>query len=146
MSQDAPAGLNSLGSFEAWSDLVRGALIWLGAADPVDLMAALRKKDPEREELRAVTAQWRSVIGEERVTTSDIIGRAIETRDETLVYPEFRNALLAVGGKGGAIDARSLGKWLVAQQDRIVDGGSIVRRGTRKDVALWAFRTNGDGE
>ena len=66
MSQDAPAGLNLLGSFEAWSDLVRGALIWLGAADPVDSMAALRKKDPEREELRAVTAQWRSVIGEER--------------------------------------------------------------------------------
>lgn len=26
-----------LGSFEAWSDLVRGALMWLGAADPVEI-------------------------------------------------------------------------------------------------------------
>jgi hypothetical protein len=70
-------------------------------------MAALRKNDPEREELRAVIAHWRSVIGEERVTTSDVIGRATEMTggrfgDDTLAHPEFRNAPLAVCGKAGS--------------------------------------------
>jgi putative DNA primase/helicase len=45
---DKPA---PLGSFGDWSDLVRGALMWLGEADPVDTMAEVRAADPE-------TAPW----------------------------------------------------------------------------------------
>jgi len=37
-----------LASFEAWSDTVRSALIWLGEADPVDTMEVARADDPER--------------------------------------------------------------------------------------------------
>jgi len=96
--------------------------------------------------LHAVISQWREVIGDERVTTSDIIGKATEMRggrfgDDTLAYPEFRNALFTVGGRGGVLDAKVLGKWLIAQQNRIVDGASFVKIGTRKDVAVWALRT-----
>jgi putative DNA primase/helicase len=135
-----------LGSFEEWSDRVRGALLWVGVADPVDSMVGLRKADPARQDLHAVISQWREVIGDERVTTSDIIGKATEMRggrfgDETLAYPEFRNALFTVGGRGGVLDAKVLGKWLIAQQNRIVDGASFVKIGTRKDVAVWALRT-----
>jgi putative DNA primase/helicase len=135
-----------LGSFEEWSDRVRGALLWVGEADPVDSMVGLRKGDPARQDLLAVISQWRAVIGDERVTTSDIIGKATEMRggrfgDDTLAYPELRNALFAVGGRGGMLDAKVLGKWLIAQQNRIVDGASFVKVGTRKDVAVWALRT-----
>jgi putative DNA primase/helicase len=135
-----------LGSFEEWPDRVRGALLWLGAADPVDSMVGLRKADPARQDLHAVISQWRDVISDERVTTSDIIGKATEMRggrfgDDTLAYPEFRNALFAVGGRGGMLDAKVLGKWLLAQQNRIVNGASFVKIGTRKDVAVWALRT-----
>jgi hypothetical protein len=135
-----------LGSFEEWSDRVRGALLWVGVADPVDSMVGLRKADPARQDLHAVISQWREVIGDERVTTSDIIGKATEMRggrfgDDTLAYPEFRNALFTVGGRGGVLDAKVLGKWLIAQQNRIVDGASFVKIGTRKDVAVWALRT-----
>ena len=95
-----------LGSFEEWSDRVRGALLWVGVADPVDSMVGLRKADPARQDLHAVISQWREVIGDERVTTSDIIGKATKTRggrfgDDTLAYPEFRSALFTVGGRGG---------------------------------------------
>jgi putative DNA primase/helicase len=47
-----------LGSFEDWSDLVRGALLWLGEADPVDTMAEVRAADPETICLRQVMAVW----------------------------------------------------------------------------------------
>ncbi len=67
-------------------------------------MTKLRGTDPAREAMRAVIAQWAEVIGDERVTTSDVIGRATEMTgsqfgDDTLAYPEFRNALLAASAE-----------------------------------------------
>jgi len=43
-------------------------------------------------------------------------------------HPDLREALLAVAGKGGAINGGSLGKWLGNNVDRIV-GGLVIRRG-----------------
>ncbi|MGB7976301.1 MAG: hypothetical protein WCF81_18585 [Roseiarcus sp.] len=36
----------ALGSFEEWSNLVRGALLWLDCADPVSTMEEVRMADP----------------------------------------------------------------------------------------------------
>jgi hypothetical protein len=49
-----------LGSFEAWSELVRGALLWLGCADPVDTMEEIREADPALAQLQAVMGARRS--------------------------------------------------------------------------------------
>jgi putative DNA primase/helicase len=73
-----------LGSFEAWSDLVRSALIWLGRADPVASMDELRKADPVLEALRAIMCQWVETIGTIlQVTTADLI----KTADERAIWP-----------------------------------------------------------
>jgi hypothetical protein len=52
-----PGKLSPFGSFEDW-DLVRGALVWLGLADPADTRAAVKDDNPLMEEkaevLRAV--------------------------------------------------------------------------------------------
>src|SRR5262249_30811664 len=37
-----PGCLSPLASFEAWSDLVRSPLVWLGYPDPVETMASAR--------------------------------------------------------------------------------------------------------
>ena len=47
-----------IGSFEDWSSLVRGALLWLDCADPVDTMAEVRASDPETTLLRQVMVAW----------------------------------------------------------------------------------------
>jgi hypothetical protein len=41
-----------LGSYEPWSNWVRGAIIWLGLADPCDTMERIRHNDPSRTQLR----------------------------------------------------------------------------------------------
>lgn len=120
-----------LGSFEAWSDLVRGALIWLGMADPVATMAQVREADPRRLQLLAVMAHWNEVIGDERVTVNEVIAAAVRSGGE------FREALLAVAGERGAIDGRRLGRWLGAHKGRIVDGRWIEAGPLRRGTGTW---------
>jgi len=134
-----------LGSFEAWSDRIRGALMWLGAADPVESMNQLRKSDPEREALRSVVGQWNLVIGRNQsVTSAEIINRAVQTRSSgqqsEFVFPEFRDALMVVAGRHGILNVRALGNWLESKHDAIVDGLQIVRMGSRQGVAVWALK------
>ncbi len=140
-----PGAPPALGSFEAWSTLVRGALIWMGAADPVESMCGLREADPVLEETRAVMSQWQEVLRCERVTVAGVIRRASETRSDSyggkpeLVHAEFHDALMTVAGRGGAISGRSLGKWLQARADRIVGGMRILRGEPRSGVATWSI-------
>ena len=49
-----PGRLPPLASYEAWSDLVRSPLVWLGRGDPVASMSSLRSLDPARQSRAAV--------------------------------------------------------------------------------------------
>jgi len=94
------------------------------AAHPVLSMEAIRKNDPKLQELSAVLGEWHRMLGPERVTAAEVIQAAIKRDPVDLtefVHPEFREALLAVDGQGGAINSRKLGKWLSANRDRIVE-------------------------
>jgi hypothetical protein len=140
-----PLKPDPLGSFEKWSDVIRGAIMWLGAADPVESMNQLRKTDPVLEAIRAVMGQWQLVIGTsttQSVTTAAIIKQAIQMHSggEGFINPDFRDALMTVAGRDGMLNAKVLGNWLQAQQDRIVDGLQFVRMGDRQGVAVWALK------
>lgn len=132
-----------LGSFEAWSNLVRGALLWLGCADPVQTMEKARNADPRRAAIAAVIAQWRSAIGAESVTVSEVIERATtrtrpaDREPAEYAHPDFREVLLAVAGDGGAINGRKLGNWLRAIAGRLVDGARIDNIGSRQNSVVW---------
>jgi putative DNA primase/helicase len=100
-----------LGSFETWSDRVRGALLWLDCADPVETMAEVRESDPETSQLRQVMTAWRETFGSEAITVSQLVKKAMEQqRANTLngspefVNEDLREALLTVAGRGGGIN------------------------------------------
>jgi putative DNA primase/helicase len=136
-----------LGSFEEWSDLVRGSLIWLGCADPVETISKIREADPVMAQIRTVMSAWRETIGRENTTVSRVIKTAVEQRRaETLdgrlefVNEDLREALLSVAGRGGVITNLALGKWLSAHKDRIVGGVRFAQFGEREGVAVWGIR------
>ncbi len=123
-----------LQSFVKWSDTVRGALMWLGAGDPVRTMARLREADPTIINLKAVLTAWRDEFGADPTTAKDAVAAAdatIAVREEgtfdryvrTHTHPALRAALLMVAGRGAAIDTRVLGQWLGKHVDRVVDLG-----------------------
>jgi putative DNA primase/helicase len=122
-----------LGSYNEWSGLIRGALLWLGRADPVETMEELRKNDPKLAALKTVIYQWWAIWAyglQQPVQTpfsvSTMLRKASERKQEddgTLGdyrYPELRDALLDVAGRGGQIDNRVLGRWLFSMKDRVV--------------------------
>jgi putative DNA primase/helicase len=105
-----------LGSFEAWSDIVRGALLWLDCADPVGTMAEVRASDLTTAQLRQVMAAWRETFRSEGVTVSQVIKKSMEQARATnfegsleFVNEDLHEALLTVAGRGGSINSRPLG-------------------------------------
>ncbi|TPG58027.1 hypothetical protein EAH89_08620 [Roseomonas nepalensis] len=136
-----------LGSFAEWSRTVRDAIIWYKLADPVETMEALRHDDPKLDALLGVVTQWAEVIGDARVSVREIIEAAtaqVPTGGGTAGLgrpafrcPEFREALLAVAGEGGAINSRRLGKWLSLHKGRIVDGYRICRLNHSGGTLYW---------
>jgi putative DNA primase/helicase len=58
-----PNRLSPLPSYEAWSDLVRSPLVWLGFGDPVDTMMAVRSADPIRQDRVRAFEAWRIELG-----------------------------------------------------------------------------------
>lgn len=123
-----------LGGYEEWSNLVRGALLWLGLADPVRTQDSVREADPQRQRFAAAAAQWDLVIGNRRVTIRDAITAAIQAG-----AGEFREALLAVAGERGAIDGRRLGAWLGRNKGRVVGQYRFDQGALRDGNRLWVL-------
>lgn len=141
-----PHQVTPLGSFADWSGLVRSALIWLGCADPCDTMEKVRKADPQMALIKQVMAQWKKVIGHNKVTTGDLILEAEEmveaspgSNNKKYENPEFREALLAIAGEGARINGRRLGRWLSKHEGRVVGGHKFSSPGTRGGQSIWVL-------
>ena len=133
-----------LGSFETWSGLVRGALLWLGLDDPVRTMERTRSADPKLTALRAVMAEWFCFFAQRPALAREAIDAATELRPggngarPEFVRPDFREALLTVAGVGGSINSRALGKWLSSSRGRIVGSMRLLHLGVdRNGIAKW---------
>ena len=50
--------LTPMGSYTAWSDLVRSAIVWAGMADPCATVGEIRACDPRADALRGVLDAW----------------------------------------------------------------------------------------
>jgi hypothetical protein len=139
-----------LGSFETWSGWIRGALVWLGYADPVHTMEEIRQADPKRDALSAVMAEWQVVLGHSSVSVRDLIESAtqhvapssfLSHSKPEFAHPDFREALLAIAGEGGAVNGKRLGRWLGSQKGRVVDDHRIVEAGLSRGTMRWRLES-----
>jgi hypothetical protein len=86
-------------------------------------------------------------MGDRKVAVRDVIERAIAHRiadgggapssKTEFVYPEFREALLAVAGESGAINSKRLGNFVAKSKGRIIGGKRLVREGDIGGSARW---------
>jgi putative DNA primase/helicase len=125
-----PGKPKPLASFSGWSDLVRGALMWLRCADPVASIQESRADDPERGKLALLLETFPGE--QERYRTAELIAAANETDEhDKPVRPEFLAAVRAAGrDRRGNITAEALGYWLRGQRNRVAGGWKLVRSGT----------------
>ena len=146
-SGDTP-GMDPLASYGDYSATVRGALVWLGKADPARSMERAREDDPELSALRSVMAQWICHVGLNVESTGKALIQCAETRkhdDETgrplpeYANPDLRDTLMSVAAGRQGIDSSRLGKWMKARKRRIVT--MTVRDGQRERVRFDAAGT-----
>jgi putative DNA primase/helicase len=120
-----PGRLPPLASYEAWSDLVRSPLVWLGCADPVASMSSLRSLDPAHQARITVFKAWAEELGTGGAyLTADLIGRANDQEPVGgFLRPGLRAALIEIAReRAGGIDPRRLGRWLSKTENNVAAG------------------------
>jgi hypothetical protein len=106
------------GSFEEWSDLVRGSIVWADLADPAETRAELRENaDNETEVVHAIIHAWPP----SPTTVSDALKRATE-------LPALGEALAELPERNRS---QELGNLLRTVRDRSIGGKRIVGVGSK---------------
>jgi hypothetical protein len=112
------------GSFEAWDDFVRGAVRWVGLADPHDGVGRIRSEDDsELTALRMALEACGDAFGGNQWSVGQAVSACANNAD-------LRDSLADLSGTS-PIDARRLGVVLRKSRNRIVDGrffSSVGRR------------------
>jgi hypothetical protein len=137
-----------MGSFEDWVRVVRDALMWLGMADCVT--GAPVGDDEVQGALGTFIKAWQdlgTLLSRNGAQVRDMVRLAQERtapgeRDGggDPVHLAWREAVLAVAGTGGQVNARRLGKWLAGIADRRVGSACITRVGNSAAGVTWALR------
>ena len=81
--------MRPMGSYEAWSRVVRAPLVWLGMPDPAETQDALRETaDTEHEQIHDVLTAWHDTLGDRAFTAKQILDRlqedSLSGRERTL--------------------------------------------------------------
>jgi hypothetical protein len=126
LTAGAPKVCKPLGSYAAWSTMVRSPLIWLGEPDPAISMEGIRDEDVELSNIREFFGLWLEYgLGlDTPYLTATIIEEACAAPPANYWGPrEFKPFLLRVAaarGDAGKISTERLGHWLRRISGRIV--------------------------
>lgn len=139
--------LKPWGSFEGWSALVRGALVWAGQADPaLGRQQMVEAADTERAALGLLLENWRKLdTTDSGVTAARILETLAEGGDGEL-NQALRAAVAEIAPPVPGKDegrAKSLGKRLAALKGRVVQGKALDSK-PGKFGALWIVREVSD--
>ncbi|MEW6038015.1 MAG: hypothetical protein AB1648_07190 [Pseudomonadota bacterium] len=128
-------GTAPFGSFDVWSETVRNALIWSGAADPCESRARIEDADPVRAELSDLLKLWFERWGGQALQVRNILECAAISSNE-----EIREVLLTIAASRRdprQIDPRRLAHWLRRYRGRVVDGLRLDIDGASGTRAWW---------
>lgn len=130
--------LTAFGSFESWSRLIRGALAWLGEADPLDVLRRQREEDPERQALSGLMAAWQERFGSTPTTTDAAVSAALGDQALGAAIKECSD---------GNLQAPKLGYYLRRVKGRVLGRSRFhVRKGRTREWTLVTpdSKTTGD--
>jgi phage/plasmid primase-like uncharacterized protein len=125
------------GSFEAWSALVRQAIVWAGLPDPGSTRTELTSQaDREAVALRQLVAGWEEVDASGKGMT--VAAALRELAEYPMLYDTLRDALheLAPPKDGKSLNPRSVGMRLHHLRRRVV-GGRYLDQRTEHNTAVW---------
>jgi len=139
-----PGRLTPLASFEAWSDMVRSALVWLGEDDPIITMEKARENDPTRVNFAGLVHAWSVEVGVGRnyeITAAGLVGNADEGIQGVYRYPLLRDALHEIMPEK-RLNSKSLGRWLSRHENKISNGVKLQKIADPVNGHHWYLHGN----
>jgi hypothetical protein len=116
-----PAKLKPYGSFADY-DLIRGALVWLGEADPVDTREPLFADDPKRNELADVMDAWEAAFDDRSVDLAELREEPVGADRESDTLRVLRERLMEAAVMRGAWSGTRAGGWLRRHKGKVLAG------------------------
>jgi putative DNA primase/helicase len=145
-----PGLLPARAGYEAWSDQVRSALVWLGCADPCLSTDRLRVQDPVAAQREAVFDAWLNELGGATMRPKELIAAAhanagYSNTANAVVYtnPAWRDALLEVAAQDK--ESRFLNHdrfnwWLRDTENKVARGFKLVADRSDRSRPRWGLR------
>jgi len=146
--------LKAWGSFEEWSALVRGAIVWAGLADPYETREALAEvADGDTQILRRLVAAWHEDLGVDGYTLSEVCrrfeaaDRLARAKGDAPKHPPLYDVLAELcPPQGSAFNVAKLGYSFRKFKGRVVDGKRFeCNANNEAKVAKWCVASTGDG-
>jgi hypothetical protein len=150
-----PQGLTTYGSFEAWSDLIRQAMVWVGDADPCEGRQDLAAQTDEAyEQLATLLTAWKACYAlNDKGTSKDMTINQVKqdialytaakgTAEKDAVpntWDELREALIPFDRRydGKSLNTTRVGNALRAIEGRVIDHKRLKRHGEYRHNTLW---------
>jgi len=142
VAESPEVGLEPWGSFEDWSRIIRGALVWCGLADP-----AATRSELEEEAEESVTEQARWVLGWEELQLAMARPEGITVK-EALTFlcadrgavPRLRELIDALPRRSAQPDPLHVARRLREAKDRNLNGRMLHSAGNPKEALVWTVR------
>lgn len=137
------SSLEPFARFEDWSNLVRGALVWLGEPDPLLTREAVVSIDPARENLGALLRAWDKMIGRDMWVTAKNVLEARTSLDfeREAAAEELAEAISGIFPRYEPTTV-ALGRYLVQYDGRIIDGMSIRKHVVNGKSTKFCLQVN----
>jgi NrS-1 polymerase HBD domain len=134
-----------LGSFEAWSDLVRQALLWCGQPDPCEGRTNIEaESDEDYQKLSALLLSWHACYGTQARTLKQVIDDSAVRAPSAPALPNEWNrlsdALAEFDSKydGKQLDTKRIGKAFRSVEKRVIGNLRLIRApGGHGGVIEW---------
>lgn len=132
------------GSFEAWSRIIRGSVVWAGAADPMATRETARESD-DSQALLGMLIHGLAEAGADAdgLTAKEIERLAAHRPDEAPTCPTLVEAVAQICGDRP--NARRIGARLRSYAGRYCGGRRIVADKAHNNVTRWAVRGESGG-
>lgn len=136
-----PEGFKPLGSFEAWSDWVRGALVHWGYPDPIESQRRLEAEDPDKAAFGRVLECWHAAYDRNPMPLSAVFKDFDRTNDPRRgQYLDLQEAFEEAVPHRGDLRPSAAGRWLDRRKGGFANGFQLVR--LERSAQGWLWKVN----